>query len=564
MKTHELSDKFQFGLLLKVGLLVVLTTSFALVGFGLYQSRYTSVHMTQTLRERLSLTADRLAINLREPLFLYNKGRAENMISAEMGSRLISGVFVTERETVVPGFGFSKDTSERVVPTETLLPEDGHMLEVRDIRRGEATLGEVKVFATLRYLQKDFRQTLTDIVIQVFLVDILIVLSLILSIRTLITKPISECVRFARSMSTGDFSQTLTLKNKDEIGNLTLALNSMTSHLAEMFNDIADGIEFLLSSSTELSTISQQMTAGAEQTTIKANTVAGATEEMSTNINAMASAAEEMSVTIHSVSSTADQMSQNMSSVSSAIKDISVSISDIAESVREGSTISVSAMEMAKTATSTMNKLGDAAMEVDEVTEVIKKITEQTNLLAINAAIEAASAGAAGKGFAVVANEIKELAGQSAEAAENIVRRIGDIQKNTIKAVRVIDDVSDIISNIKDSSATTTGAVEQQIQTISDISANANQASTGVENIASSIAEISRGANDMSRNAGEAANGVNEVASNIQGVSHATVGSHAAASQVSDSANELSRVAGELKQMISKFKTGASSPREEV
>ena len=110
-------------------------------------------------------------------------------------------------------------------------------------------------------------------------------------------------------------------------------------------------------------------------------------------------------------------------------------------------------MQMSQSATDTMNVLGKAAKDIGEVTALIKRIAEQTNLLALNATIEAASAGDAGKGFAVVANEIKELASQSAQAAEDIARRIEGAQSNTEEAVRVISGISDVIDSINESSA---------------------------------------------------------------------------------------------------------------
>jgi methyl-accepting chemotaxis protein len=185
---------------------------------------------------------------------------------------------------------------------------------------------------------------------------------------------------------------------------------------------------------------------------------------------------------------------------------------------------------------------------------VIKRIAGQTNLLALNATIEAASAGEAGKGFAVVANEIKELANQSARAAEDIARRIDGVQVNTAEAVDVIASISDIIKKINESSMIITKSVEQQTLSANEISGNVQQANSGTNNIASAIAEIANGANDMAKSAAEAAKGVNEVSSNIQGVSEAAKYSSAGAQQVDVSAADLAKMAGEIQKMVGKFK----------
>ncbi|MDY6989050.1 MAG: methyl-accepting chemotaxis protein, partial [Thermodesulfobacteriota bacterium] len=194
------------------------------------------------------------------------------------------------------------------------------------------------------------------------------------------------------------------------------------------------------------------------------------------------------------------------------------------------------------------------AKEIGQVTALIKRIAEQTNLLALNATIEAASAGDAGKGFAVVAKEIKELANQSAQAAEDIARRIDGVQTNTEEAVKVMADVSAIINNMNESSAAITNSVEQQRTTANEIAGNVQQVNRGIGEIASSIAEIAKGANDMARSAAEGAGGVAEVSSNIQGVSRAAGDTNTGAQQVNASASELAKMAEQIRGMIGRFK----------
>ncbi len=291
----------------------------------------------------------------------------------------------------------------------------------------------------------------------------------------------------------GDLSKRLDLKRGDEMGDLARWFNMFIEKIQTMIKEVAQNSETLTASSYSYLELSDQMSLGASRMSEISNSVSSATEEVSMNINTMASAAEEMSVNIQSISSTADRMSQNMNAMALAIEDMAMAISDIAQNAQDGATVSSEAMTMAKTATKVMNTLGDAATEIGEVTKVITRIAEQTNLLALNATIEAASAGDAGKGFAVVANEIKELASQSARAAENIAKRIGGVQKNTEGAVRVIDDILGIIKKINASVIVITNAVEQQTHTTNNITSNVRQANIGAGNIASAIAEVSKG-----------------------------------------------------------------------
>jgi len=371
-----------------------------------------------------------------------------------------------------------------------------------------------------------------------------------------IAKPISRTSEDLREAAKGDLTKRAYIRSHDELGVLAKWLNICLGSFHLIIREIAGKVAFLSASSENFSDISRALSSESEDIFAKSDEVATATEEMSSNINSMASAAEEMSVNTQSVSSTAKQMAQNMNSVASAIEEMSAAIHHITQNAQEGARISEVAMQMSQTATTTMNTLGDAAMEIDEVTEVIKKVAEKTNLLALNATIEAASAGEAGKGFAVVAKEIKELASQSSQAAENITKRIRDIQKNTIDAVQVIDKISGIVQNISESSTVIMNAVEQQNITANNISASVQEVNTGAGHIAASIADVARGSGDMSKNAGEAARGANDVAGNIQMISHAADNAKSEARQVRHYAEELAGVAKELQTIVAKFEIG--------
>jgi len=201
-----------------------------------------------------------------------------------------------------------------------------------------------------------------------------------------------------------------------------------------------------------------------------------------------------------------------------------------------------------------MNNLGIAAKEIGQVTDVIKKIADKTNLLALNATIEAASAGEAGKGFAVVASEIKELANQSAASADDIARRIEGIQGETNNAVNVISDVSNIIVKINQSVEAIAGHVGQQTKASNEIARNVAQANTGAKRVAGAIAEVAKGSRDIARNASEAAAGATNVSQNVVGMRESARKSSESASQVNGSAENLSKMAEQLRTVMSKFK----------
>jgi len=385
-----------------------------------------------------------------------------------------------------------------------------------------------------------------------------IVAALILSliIRSSIVKPIVKVTETLKDISEGegDLTRTIAINSKDEIGHLAVYFNKTLEKIKNLIITIKTQTTTLTSVSSELSSVSMLLASGAEETVSQSNTVAGTANEMSVNINAMASGAEVASVNANEVAGAAEQMSTNMNTVTAAIEEMSASISQIASNAGEALKVAIAATEKSKNATDVMNKLGAAALEIGHVTNVIKKIADKTNLLALNATIEAASAGEAGKGFSVVASEIKELANQSAESADDIARRIDGIQSGTSNAVHVINDVSDIIVKINQSVEAIAGYVEQQTKVAGDIANNVSQANIGSKKVAGAVGEVAKGANNVSKNAGEAAKGATYVSQNIANVSSVAKQSAQGATQVNQSATDLSKIAGDLKDTVSKFK----------
>jgi methyl-accepting chemotaxis protein len=341
-----------------------------------------------------------------------------------------------------------------------------------------------------------------------------------------ITQPVKLGVNFAKAMSDGDLTQTLVLDQKDEVGILAAALNTMAGNLRKMFLEISKGVETLSSSSTELSTISQQMASGSEQTSGKSNLVTAAAEEMSANMN--------------NVAATSEQASTNLQMVAAASEQMSTTIKEIAGNTEKARLTTNGAVVQAKTVSNRVTELGKAALDVGKVTETINEISEQTNLLALNATIEAARAGEAGKGFAVVANEIKELAQQTAEATQDIRLKIEGIQGSTDNTVTEINQIENVITNINEIVAIIASAVEEQTTSTNEIVSNINQAAQGIQNVNENVAQSSTVSIS--------------IAKDIEEVSQAAKEMSDGSLQVNVSSTELSKLSENLQQMVQRFR----------
>jgi len=357
-----------------------------------------------------------------------------------------------------------------------------------------------------------------------------VILIVIIAMTTLITSGIKKNVArisgFVDEIAKGDFVSTLTIESGDELGQIAQQLTAMKNQVRDMLKDILSSNEMLTASSSELTVISKQMSAGAEETLNRSNTVATAAQQMSANMSSVAAATE--------------QASTNVSMVASATEEMTATINEISQNTEKTRSISEQAVVKSKTASQKIDDLGRAAQEVGKVTETITEISEQTNLLALNATIEAARAGEAGKGFAVVANEIKELAKQTASATLEIKKKIESIQGSTAGTVQEIEGISKIIIEVNDMVAIIATAVEEQSATTKEISENVTQASQGIQEVTENVAQSSTVAD--------------QIAHDIAEVNQSAGAMSASSSSVDASVVKLTDLAARLKGIVAKFK----------
>src|SRR5690606_39234231 len=182
------------------------------------------------------------------------------------------------------------------------------------------------------------------------------------------------------------------------------------------------------------------------------------------------STSEETAAQSTVAAAAADEVSRNVLTVSSGAEQMGAAINEISQSANDAATVAARGVDKAAETTQRVERLGDSSLEIGAVIKVITAIAEQTNLLALNATIEAARAGEAGKGFAVVASEVKELAQETARATEDIARKVEAIQTDTTGAVSAIDEISQIVASINDFQLTIASAVEEQTATTNEMS----------------------------------------------------------------------------------------------
>jgi methyl-accepting chemotaxis protein len=299
----------------------------------------------------------------------------------------------------------------------------------------------------------------------------------------------------------GDVTRRLEASSRfgdNELGEVSRLFNLFMDKLQEILRTVAAQTTKLASASQQLLEASDQITVNSGETANQSNSAAQATQQVTQNLQILSTCSTEMMSTVQSIASNAS----------------------------EAAKVAGSAVSAAQTANAAIAKLGHSGSEIGVVIKVITSIAQQTNLLALNATIEAARAGEAGKGFAVVAGEVKELAKQTANATEEISRKINAIQVDTKSAVAAIETVSGVINEINSISATIATAVEEQSATT----------------------------NEMTRNANEAAHGAGDISVSIEGVARAAEGTLERAKESQKAAQGLATVAEELGKLMRQFK----------
>lgn len=356
-----------------------------------------------------------------------------------------------------------------------------------------------------------------------------------------IAKSLAGVVAVADRIADGDLmDRSLHYKGNDEIGDLVKSFQTMTERLRNLILQVSRSVEQVASSS-------QQLTAIAEQSAQASSQVAGSVAQVA------GGAANQVSAAEHSVAVVAD-MSKAIHHIATTAGNVSLHSDDAAKAAVAGSETVSQATGQMQTITETVNKsaqvvqnLGISSQQIGEIVDVITGIAGQTNLLALNAAIEAARAGEAGRGFAVVADEVRKLAEQSQEAAQKIADIIRSIQAETGVAVKVMNEGA--------------SEVEQGTQSIAATGEKFNHIVTLVQSLHHQIQEISAATQQLSASSDEVVTSVNGVksiaadtASNTQNISAVTEEQSASMEEIASSSQALSLMAADLQAAIGKFK----------
>ena len=348
-----------------------------------------------------------------------------------------------------------------------------------------------------------------------------IIIVFVFLISILITRPLKAGVIFADRLAQGDFTvPDLVVKSKDEAGTLAAALNKTKNELSHLLNTAMGSVA---GTSTQVASASEELSATVRQMTMRL-------DEQAKRSTQVATAATEMSQTVVDIAKNASNIA---TSAVDTLKIAEIGESVVSQTVSEVRVISNTVAESA----SRITTLGERSKQIFEIVDVIKDIADQTNLLALNAAIEAARAGEQGRGFAVVADEVRKLAEKTSKATAEVGAMIGAIQDETSKAVQAMTESQTRVEKGVSLSAEAGDALHRILDSVRGLQSM-------VQQIASATEEMSTVSDTISSDI--------EL---IADVSRETSGS---AAEIEDASNGLAKLSADLQEVTRKFKIGGT------
>ncbi|HTX54407.1 MAG TPA: methyl-accepting chemotaxis protein [Candidatus Baltobacteraceae bacterium] len=347
----------------------------------------------------------------------------------------------------------------------------------------------------------------------------------------------------ARVVAEGDLTQDVPVNTRDEVGEVAESFNQMVGSLREIVREVKTTSEAVTGSAVSLSSSAEEMNSSTEE-------IAATVEQIAKGAEHQASLVDETSKVIHGMAGAITEIASRAKAAAEAAAEAGYTAQTGGKSARDAMEKMKGVFTIVEGAAGGVKGLSSKTQQVGTIVDVITRIAQQTNLLALNATIEAARAGEAGRGFAVVADEVRKLATEAAGSAEKIAEIIKEVQSESIRVADSMDMATREIASGRDVLTYTSTALEEivrgvvdEVKKVQEISGLTQRQTEGAQSLVKTIDEIAKVAEDNAASTEEA--------------SAATTEQTASMDQMAQSAQQLSGLADKLKSLVARFNVGA-------
>ncbi len=505
----------KFKIQTKAALTIVMVLAVAMCVFLGIVYFFSSGRVIEFIDELAVSSADRVALNIARPLKNGDSDLIKDILGAETVDKRMYAIIVREAgaSNIFTAILKEEDKPWREIADESAITEK-YVKKSQSVELNGKRLGTVAVYCSTRYTKFQMGRILIAIIAAGFFLTVLILTGLLFSIRRVVIRPLNAVNEVMENISKGEGDLTVRIQvhGEDEIAELARHFNVFVEKIQVLVSQVKEGAETLATSTSQISATASELSASSV--------------EASSTLSQVTSTAEEIKQTSIVSSEKAELVAKN-AETATVISDEGRKATDEAE---EGMRRIKEEMEYIA---ESIVKLSEHSQSIGEIIGAVNDLANESNLLSVNASIEASKAGEFGKGFGVVAQEVKSLSGQSKQATSQVKGILNDIQSSTSAAVM---------------------AMERGVKAVETGSALASRSGEAIQNLSGSVEDSSKSAAQISASSQQQLLGLDQLTNAMESIKVASSQNADGAQQLEQATAQLHELGLGLKDLAGKFK----------